>query len=174
MELLLWELAWFEQISCKIISGHLHLFSLSLSFSMSMGFLIEEKSPIVWRGLMVMSAVEKLIRQVNVAYIYIVRKQNPPDRLHGSHIKPRKKKKGLSHEPAGISMWTHFYRIALCAEPNFWPFFFQLTRKKKNGSKKKKKKKKEKKWAKKNIIKQFQCFALLIFLQKKKKSKEKA
>jgi len=29
-----------------------------------MGFLIEETAPIVWRGLMVMSAVEKLLRQV--------------------------------------------------------------------------------------------------------------
>ncbi len=29
-----------------------------------MGFLVDEKSPIVWRGLMVMSAVQKLIRQV--------------------------------------------------------------------------------------------------------------
>ncbi|XP_075282793.1 iron-sulfur cluster transfer protein NUBPL isoform X2 [Opisthocomus hoazin] len=32
---------------------------------MSMGFLIEETAPIVWRGLMVMSAVEKLLRQVD-------------------------------------------------------------------------------------------------------------
>lgn len=32
--------------------------------SMSMGFLIEETAPVVWRGLMVMSAVEKLLRQV--------------------------------------------------------------------------------------------------------------
>ncbi len=31
---------------------------------MSMGFLVEEFAPIVWRGLMVMSAIEKLIRQV--------------------------------------------------------------------------------------------------------------
>jgi len=31
---------------------------------MSMGFLVEEGSPIVWRGLMVMSAIEKLLRQV--------------------------------------------------------------------------------------------------------------
>ncbi|GAB6033150.1 hypothetical protein CHUAL_012759 [Chamberlinius hualienensis] len=31
---------------------------------MSMGFLIDEKSPVVWRGLMVMSAIEKLLRQV--------------------------------------------------------------------------------------------------------------
>uniref|UniRef100_A0A8C4K2T3 NUBP iron-sulfur cluster assembly factor, mitochondrial n=1 Tax=Dromaius novaehollandiae TaxID=8790 RepID=A0A8C4K2T3_DRONO len=34
-------------------------------FSMSMGFLIEETAPVVWRGLMVMSAVEKLLRQVD-------------------------------------------------------------------------------------------------------------
>uniref|UniRef100_A0A8C5H2H3 Iron-sulfur cluster transfer protein NUBPL n=1 Tax=Gouania willdenowi TaxID=441366 RepID=A0A8C5H2H3_GOUWI len=31
---------------------------------MSMGFLVEDASPIVWRGLMVMSAIEKLLRQV--------------------------------------------------------------------------------------------------------------
>ncbi|XP_069772824.1 iron-sulfur cluster transfer protein NUBPL isoform X2 [Narcine bancroftii] len=32
---------------------------------MSMGFLVEEAAPIVWRGLMVMSAIEKLLRQVD-------------------------------------------------------------------------------------------------------------
>ncbi|XP_036592203.1 iron-sulfur protein NUBPL [Trichosurus vulpecula] len=32
---------------------------------MSMGFLVEETAPVVWRGLMVMSAIEKLIRQVD-------------------------------------------------------------------------------------------------------------
>lgn len=31
---------------------------------MSMGFLVEENAPIVWRGLMVMSAIQKLLRQV--------------------------------------------------------------------------------------------------------------
>ncbi|XP_025058241.1 iron-sulfur protein NUBPL isoform X1 [Alligator sinensis] len=31
---------------------------------MSMGFLVEETAPVVWRGLMVMSAIEKLLRQV--------------------------------------------------------------------------------------------------------------
>ncbi|KAI4472485.1 hypothetical protein M0802_016778 [Mischocyttarus mexicanus] len=31
---------------------------------MSMGFLIDEKSPVIWRGLMVMSALDKLLRQV--------------------------------------------------------------------------------------------------------------
>ncbi|POI32182.1 hypothetical protein CIB84_004066 [Bambusicola thoracicus] len=31
---------------------------------MSMGFLIEETAPLVWRGLKVMSAVEKLLRQI--------------------------------------------------------------------------------------------------------------
>lgn len=29
-----------------------------------MGFLVDEKSPVIWRGLMVMSAMEKLLRQV--------------------------------------------------------------------------------------------------------------
>lgn len=32
--------------------------------SMSMGFLIGETSPVVWRGLMVMSALDKLVNQV--------------------------------------------------------------------------------------------------------------
>ncbi|KAK0148080.1 Iron-sulfur protein NUBPL [Merluccius polli] len=32
---------------------------------MSMGFLVDEEAPIVWRGLMVMSALEKLLRQVD-------------------------------------------------------------------------------------------------------------
>ncbi|XP_011929429.1 PREDICTED: iron-sulfur protein NUBPL isoform X3 [Cercocebus atys] len=32
---------------------------------MSMGFLVEENEPVVWRGLMVMSAIEKLLRQVD-------------------------------------------------------------------------------------------------------------
>lgn len=31
---------------------------------MSMGFLVDEKSPVIWRGLMVMSALERLLRQV--------------------------------------------------------------------------------------------------------------
>ncbi|RVE56915.1 hypothetical protein OJAV_G00211080 [Oryzias javanicus] len=32
---------------------------------MSMGFLVEDTAPIVWRGLMVMSAIERLLRQVH-------------------------------------------------------------------------------------------------------------
>ncbi|KAF7649351.1 hypothetical protein LDENG_00142990 [Lucifuga dentata] len=32
---------------------------------MSMGFLVEDEAPIVWRGLMVMSAIEKLLRKVD-------------------------------------------------------------------------------------------------------------
>ncbi|XP_034369652.1 iron-sulfur cluster transfer protein NUBPL isoform X1 [Arvicanthis niloticus] len=32
---------------------------------MSMGFLVEETAPLVWRGLMVMSAIERLLRQVD-------------------------------------------------------------------------------------------------------------
>ncbi|KAI1895584.1 hypothetical protein AGOR_G00107740 [Albula goreensis] len=41
---------------------------------MSMGFLVEETAPIVWRGLMVMSAIEKLLRQVdwgNLDYLVV-------------------------------------------------------------------------------------------------------
>lgn len=33
--------------------------------SMSMGFLVDNKAPVIWRGLMVMSAIEKLLRQVD-------------------------------------------------------------------------------------------------------------
>jgi len=32
--------------------------------SMSMGFLVAESAPVVWRGLMVMSAIQKLVRGV--------------------------------------------------------------------------------------------------------------
>jgi ATP-binding protein involved in chromosome partitioning len=32
---------------------------------MSMGFLVTEKSAVVWRGLMVMGALERLLRQVD-------------------------------------------------------------------------------------------------------------
>lgn len=32
--------------------------------SMSMGFLVTEKSAVIWRGLMVMSALDRLLRQV--------------------------------------------------------------------------------------------------------------
>lgn len=32
---------------------------------MSMGFLIDDKAPVIWRGLMVMQALEKLMRQVS-------------------------------------------------------------------------------------------------------------
>lgn len=31
---------------------------------MSMGFLVEKNSPVIWRGLMVMQALERLLRQV--------------------------------------------------------------------------------------------------------------
>jgi len=37
--------------------------------SMSMGFLLDnETNPIVWRGLMVMSAIQRLLRQVGVSH----------------------------------------------------------------------------------------------------------
>lgn len=39
-------------------------FAFAFARSMSMGFLIDDKSPVIWRGLMVMSAIEKLLRQV--------------------------------------------------------------------------------------------------------------
>lgn len=45
---------------------------------MSMGFLIEESAAIVWRGLMVMSAIQKLIRQVDWGLLDILLVDMPP------------------------------------------------------------------------------------------------
>jgi len=45
---------------------------------MSMGFLVEEGAPIVWRGLMVMSAIEKLLRQVAWGELDILVIDMPP------------------------------------------------------------------------------------------------
>ncbi|XP_032240855.2 iron-sulfur protein NUBPL-like isoform X2 [Nematostella vectensis] len=45
---------------------------------MSMGFLVDDKAPIVWRGLMVMSAIEKLLRQVAWGGLDILLIDMPP------------------------------------------------------------------------------------------------
>ncbi|KAK7794224.1 hypothetical protein R5R35_012545 [Gryllus longicercus] len=45
---------------------------------MSMGFLVDEKSPVVWRGLMVMSAIEKLLRQVDWGSLDYLIVDTPP------------------------------------------------------------------------------------------------
>lgn len=45
---------------------------------MSMGFLVSENAPVVWRGLMVMSAIEKLVRGVNWAPSDILFVDMPP------------------------------------------------------------------------------------------------
>ncbi|XP_036307141.1 iron-sulfur protein NUBPL isoform X1 [Pipistrellus kuhlii] len=45
---------------------------------MSMGFLVEETAPVVWRGLMVMSAVEKLLRQVDWGHLDYLVVDMPP------------------------------------------------------------------------------------------------
>lgn len=45
---------------------------------MSMGFLVEEENPIIWRGLMVMSALEKLLRTVNWGELDILVVDMPP------------------------------------------------------------------------------------------------
>ncbi|XP_046830497.1 iron-sulfur protein NUBPL [Vespa crabro] len=45
---------------------------------MSMGFLIDEKSPVVWRGLMVMNALDKLLRQVAWAPLDCLIIDTPP------------------------------------------------------------------------------------------------
>ena len=68
-----------------------------------------------------------------------------------------------------MSMWTHFCRIALHAEPNFWLFFFLVARKKnfKNWLRRRGKKN----VGQKHYKKEFLHFALLIFLKKKKEKK---
>ena len=84
------------------------------------------------------------------------------------NIRPTKKeKKGLSHKPELISMWTHFCRIALRAKPNFLRFFFFLVAGKNeqighNATKKKKKKTK-------NTIKNHSCLLHCSFSKKRKK-----
>ena len=45
---------------------------------MSMGFLVDEHEPIVWRGLMVMSAIEKLTRQVAWGTLDVLVVDMPP------------------------------------------------------------------------------------------------
>lgn len=43
-----------------------------------MGFLVDEKSPVIWRGLMVMSALDRLIRQVAWAPLDYLIVDTPP------------------------------------------------------------------------------------------------
>lgn len=45
---------------------------------MSMGFLIDDKNPVIWRGLMVMQAIEKLTRQVDWGDIDCLIVDTPP------------------------------------------------------------------------------------------------
>nr|CAH7716902.1 unnamed protein product [Callosobruchus chinensis] len=45
---------------------------------MSMGFLIEKGSPVIWRGLMVMQALERLMRQVDWGKIDYLIVDTPP------------------------------------------------------------------------------------------------
>ena len=45
---------------------------------MSMGFLVDEENPIVWRGLMVMSAMEKLLRSVYWGELDVLIVDMPP------------------------------------------------------------------------------------------------
>lgn len=51
---------------------------LCLSCSMSLGFLVSERAPVVWRGLMVMSAIERLVRKVNWAPSDVLFVDMPP------------------------------------------------------------------------------------------------
>lgn len=45
---------------------------------MSMGFLVDQRSPIIWRGLMVMSALQQLLRQVNWGLLDVLVVDMPP------------------------------------------------------------------------------------------------
>lgn len=62
------------QLQCKMVFpkfSYIWIFQavsiLTFLISMSMGFLVDNSSPIVWRGLMVMSAIDRLLRQVDWA-----------------------------------------------------------------------------------------------------------
>uniref|UniRef100_A0A9L0TTT5 Iron-sulfur cluster transfer protein NUBPL n=1 Tax=Equus caballus TaxID=9796 RepID=A0A9L0TTT5_HORSE len=71
---------------------------------MSMGFLVEETAPVVWRGLMVMSAIEKLLRQVDWGQLDYLVVDMPPGtgdvQLSVSQNIPI----SVSH-PVGTSWW---------------------------------------------------------------------
>ncbi|XP_034369655.2 iron-sulfur cluster transfer protein NUBPL isoform X4 [Arvicanthis niloticus] len=57
-----------SQHTTEFISSNDNLMRPLLNYGiacMSMGFLVEETAPLVWRGLMVMSAIERLLRQVD-------------------------------------------------------------------------------------------------------------
>lgn len=45
---------------------------------MSMGFLVSEKSAVIWRGLMVMSALDKLLRHVDWGRLDFLVVDTPP------------------------------------------------------------------------------------------------
>ena len=45
---------------------------------MSMGFLVDEKSPVMMRGLMVMSVIDKLLRQVSWGELDYLIVDTPP------------------------------------------------------------------------------------------------
>ena len=53
---------------------------------MSMGFLVEEKNAIVWQGLMVMSAIQRLLRQVAWGPLEFLFVDMPPGRLDSSIV----------------------------------------------------------------------------------------
>ena len=53
-----------RQLRHQMVSSLLHHNHPHASHSMSMGFLVDEKDAIVWRGLMVMSAIERMLRHV--------------------------------------------------------------------------------------------------------------
>lgn len=45
---------------------------------MSMGFLVGEDAPVVWRGLMVMKALQQLLHQVDWGYLDLLVIDMPP------------------------------------------------------------------------------------------------
>ncbi len=46
--------------------------------SMSMGYLVDEKAPVVWRGLMVMKAIQQLLHEVDWGGLDILVMDLPP------------------------------------------------------------------------------------------------
>ncbi len=71
---------------------------------MSIGFLIEEAAPVIWRGPMVMSALNQLLREVNWGELDVLIVDMPPGTgdtqlTHGAERAARRRRHRL--DPAG-------------------------------------------------------------------------
>lgn len=73
------KLAWFENAEADVLLDNqlVPLTNYGLK-SMSMGYLVSETSPIVWRGLMVMKALQQLLHEVEWGGLDVLVLDMPP------------------------------------------------------------------------------------------------